>query len=75
MFMFFSAFLASFTSVIVGAVTTDLDLSPETTPKQYGQVIAIVTILPSIAAVPLFYFAGRKYAAAKNAETLALETS
>ena len=68
MFMFFSAILQSFSSVLIGGVTTSMNLSPEETPKQFGIVIACVTITPSFLSIPFFYFAGKKYSEAKRAE-------
>jgi len=59
MFMFFSAILSSFTSIIIGGVTTSFNLSPEDTPRQYGLVIALMVISPSIISIPFFYLAGR----------------
>ena len=72
-FMLLSAILSSFTSIIIGGVTTSFELSPEDTPKLYGIVIAVVTIIPSVVAIPFFYFAGRKYSAVKKAEEKEVE--
>lgn len=67
-YLFVSTVISSFSSVALGELIFYLNLSPEKTPKEYGQLIAYSTIIPCIICIPFFLLSGFKYRQIKLAE-------
>lgn len=65
MFMFSASIISSFSAVLLGNLIEKFGYSPHETPSEYGNLIAIATILPCIIAMPCFLVAGYRYRAIK----------
>jgi len=61
MFMFTSSIVGSSSSVVIGYVAGYFELSPHTSPKQYGYLIMCSTSIPCLLAMPCFLIAGYIY--------------
>lgn len=61
MILFTITLAASIAPPLLGSIMKNYDISPDKTPKEYGQFLAYASILPALLAIPCFYMSGLRF--------------
>lgn len=60
LFLFLTNIVNTIASSLMGNLTDTYDIQPATNPRQYGNLVTSMTVIPCLLSIPFFLYAGKR---------------